>query len=176
MPLLTSKQHKGYVPNGRYVGIATSKHPTGVDQCIEVKVIHNRCVKYGRPEVRDNHKEIAAVQYFQSQARQQYVPHMKRKDTVHFGSSSYIMGPLESLFRQLDFKPMFFCKRAPMSRILLTCQWIMERSTWGIPWQPQHWIQYVKLLSADTRRIIHGFVEGVREFNARPYQVRGRGN
>jgi hypothetical protein len=32
----------------------------------------------------------------------------KRKDTVHFGTNSTDKGPLESIFRQLDFKPMLF--------------------------------------------------------------------
>ena len=45
LPLLASTQLKGYVPDGRHTGIATNKHPIGVDMFIEVnKVIHNGCV------------------------------------------------------------------------------------------------------------------------------------
>jgi hypothetical protein len=33
---LTSKHLKGYVPDERQTGIATNKHPIGVDQFIEV--------------------------------------------------------------------------------------------------------------------------------------------
>ena len=64
LPLLTNKQLKGYVLDGRHTGIATNNHPTWVDQLVEVKVIHSGCVQYGRPEVRDNHKGGAALKYF----------------------------------------------------------------------------------------------------------------
>ncbi len=40
MPLL-GKHLKGYVPDGRHTGIPSSKHPAGVDQFMEVKVIHS---------------------------------------------------------------------------------------------------------------------------------------
>ncbi len=33
---------------------------------------------------------------------------MKRKDRVHFGTGADERGPMETLFRQLDFKPMVF--------------------------------------------------------------------
>ncbi len=65
LPLLTSEHLKEYVPDERHTGIATNRHPIGVDQFIEVKVIHIICVQYGRPDVRDNHKWAAAVQYYQ---------------------------------------------------------------------------------------------------------------
>jgi hypothetical protein len=65
LPLLTGKHLKGYVPDGRHTGIATNMHPIGVDQFIGVKVIHNGCVQHGRPDVRNNHKRAAAVQYYQ---------------------------------------------------------------------------------------------------------------
>ena len=45
MPLL-SKHLKGYVPDGRQRGIASSKHPAGVDQFTEVIVIHSGTVQY----------------------------------------------------------------------------------------------------------------------------------
>jgi hypothetical protein len=110
LPILTSKQLKGYVPNARHTGIATNKHPTGVDQFIEVKVIHNGCVQYGGPQVQNNHEGAAVVQYFQGHVRQQYISQMKRKDGVHFGAGTNDRGPLETLFRHLDFKPMVFGK------------------------------------------------------------------
>ena len=40
VPLL-NKHLKGYVPDGRQIGIACGKHPAGVDQFTEVKVIHS---------------------------------------------------------------------------------------------------------------------------------------
>jgi hypothetical protein len=43
MPLL-NKHLKGYVPDGRKTRIANSKHPAGVDQFTEVKVIHGGTV------------------------------------------------------------------------------------------------------------------------------------
>jgi hypothetical protein len=39
VPIL-SKQLKGYVPDGRRLGIANNKFPAGIDQFTEVKVIH----------------------------------------------------------------------------------------------------------------------------------------
>ena len=63
LPLLTNMHLKGYVPDGRHTGIATNKHPIGIDQFIEVKAIHGEYVQYERPDVRDNHKGTAAVQY-----------------------------------------------------------------------------------------------------------------
>jgi hypothetical protein len=115
VPLLMSKQLKGYVPHARHTGIATNKYRTGVDQLIEVKVIHNGCVQYGRPEVRDSQDGAAAVQYFQRQVRKQYITQMKRKGGVHFGIGADDKGPLETLFRQLDFKPMGFFTFGKMS-------------------------------------------------------------
>ena len=49
MPLL-SKHLKGYVPDGRQTGIASSKHSAGIDQFTEVKVIHCGTVQYRRPD------------------------------------------------------------------------------------------------------------------------------
>jgi len=97
---------KGYVQDGRQTGFATNKHPSGIDQFIEVKVIHSVCVQYGRPDVRDNHKR-AAVQYFQGHVRAQYIAQMNRKDNVHFGTNPVDKGPLEMIFQQLEFKPWF---------------------------------------------------------------------
>jgi hypothetical protein len=40
---------------------------------------------------------------------------MKRKDNVHFGTGLEDKGPLESIFRQLEFKPMVFGTFGEMS-------------------------------------------------------------
>jgi hypothetical protein len=63
MPLL-GKKLRGYVPDGRQTGIASSKRPAGVDQFTEVKVIHSGAVQYKRPEVRDNPRGSAEVNTF----------------------------------------------------------------------------------------------------------------
>ena len=92
LPLLTSKQLKGYTPDGRHIGIDSNKHPTRVDQFIEVKVIHNGCVHYGRPDVLDNPKEAAASHYYQNQVRSQYSNRLKRKNTAHCVTNSQSRG------------------------------------------------------------------------------------
>ncbi len=33
---------------------------------------------------------------------------LKRKDSVHFGTSEHSRGPLETIFRQIDFTPLVF--------------------------------------------------------------------
>jgi hypothetical protein len=48
-------------------------HPIKVDQFLEVKVIQSGYVYYWRPEVRDNKKEAAALQYFHGQVIKHYV-------------------------------------------------------------------------------------------------------
>jgi hypothetical protein len=50
VPLL-GKHLRGYVPDGRQTGVASSKRPAGVDQFTEVKVIHSGAVQYRRPDV-----------------------------------------------------------------------------------------------------------------------------
>ena len=108
LPLLTNMHLKGYVPDGRHTWIATNKHPIGVDQFIEVKAIRIGSVQYGRPDARDNHKGAVAVQYYQGQVKPKYIAQMKRKDNVHFGTGSDDKGPLETIFRKLEFKPVVF--------------------------------------------------------------------
>jgi len=54
VPLL-NKHLKGYVPDGRQMGIACWKYPAGVDQFTEVKIIHSGTIQYKRPNVRNNH-------------------------------------------------------------------------------------------------------------------------
>ncbi len=50
VPLLI-KHLKRYVPDGRQTGIACGKHPAGVDQFTEVKIIHIGTIEYKRPNV-----------------------------------------------------------------------------------------------------------------------------
>ncbi len=45
VPLL-SKNLRGYVPDGHQTGIANSKYPAGVNQFIEIKIIHSGAVQY----------------------------------------------------------------------------------------------------------------------------------
>ena len=107
MPLL-GKQLKGYVPDGRQTGIATAKRPAGIDHFTEVKVIHSGAVQYRRPEVRDNPSGSAAVNKFQGQVRQTYLVNLHQKDKDHFATAEGAVGPLEAVFRSLDFKPLVF--------------------------------------------------------------------
>jgi hypothetical protein len=107
VPLL-SKHLKGYVPDGRQMGIANGKYPAGVDQYTEVKIIHSGTVQYSRPEVRDNPGGSAAVNKYQGQVRRMYITNLHKKDKMHFGTAEGSIGPLEAIFRQLDFKPLVF--------------------------------------------------------------------
>ena len=107
MPLL-SKHLKGYVPDGHQTGIANGKYPAGINQFTEVKVIHSGTVQYNRKEVRDDPQGSAAVNKFQGQVRQTYITNLHKKDQEHFGTEEEARVPLESLFRQLDFKPFVF--------------------------------------------------------------------
>ncbi len=60
VPLL-SKNLKEYVPDGHQTGIACGKHPAGVNQFTEVKVIHSGRGQYRRLEVRDDQQGAPAV-------------------------------------------------------------------------------------------------------------------
>jgi len=59
---LLGKQLRGYVPDGRQTGIASSKRPARVDQFTKIKVIHGGAVQYRRPDVTDNPRGLAADQ------------------------------------------------------------------------------------------------------------------
>ena len=107
MPLL-GKQLKGYVPDGRQTRIATSKRPAGIDQFTEVKVIHSGSVQYRRPKVKDNPRGSAVVNKFQGQVGQTYLVNLHQKDKDHFATAEGAVGPLEAVFRTLDFKPLVF--------------------------------------------------------------------
>ena len=50
VPIL-NKHLKGYVLDGRQLGIASNKFPAGIDQFTEVQVIHSGTIRYRRPYV-----------------------------------------------------------------------------------------------------------------------------
>ena len=50
---ILNKHLRGYVPDGRQLGIASNKFPGGIDQFTEVMVIHVGIVHYRRPWVRN---------------------------------------------------------------------------------------------------------------------------
>jgi hypothetical protein len=114
VPLL-SKHLRGYVPDGRQTGIACGKYPAGVDQYTEVKVIHSGTIQYDRPDVRNNPGGSAAVNKFQGQVRGTYLANLHKKDKLHFATAEGSVGPLEAIFRQLDFKPLVFGTFAEIS-------------------------------------------------------------
>jgi hypothetical protein len=68
MPLL-SKRLKGYVPDGRQIGIACNKFPAGINQFTKTEVIQSGTVHYRGPAVRDNSQGVAEVSKFQTQVR-----------------------------------------------------------------------------------------------------------
>ena len=39
---------------------------------------------------------------------QTHFPNLHKKDKIHFGTAEGAIGPLEAIFRQLDFKPLVF--------------------------------------------------------------------
>ncbi len=104
---LLSKKLKGYVPDGHHTGIACGKYPAGVDQFTKVKVIHNGAVQYKRLDVKDDQHGAAAVNKFQTQVRGTYIANMREKDRWR--------GPLESLFRRMDFKSLIYGTFGEMS-------------------------------------------------------------
>jgi hypothetical protein len=113
VPLL-NKQLKGYVPDGRQPGIASARHLGGVDQFTEVKVIHNGSVQYNRVDFRDDPSGAIAVNTFQSQVREYYITHLRRRDQRLFNTID--RGALETVFRQIDFKPLVFGSFGEMSK------------------------------------------------------------
>jgi len=81
------------------LGIAYNKFASGIGHFTEAKVIHNGTIQYRRPDMRDDQQGSAAVNKFQGHVRRTYLVNMKRKDSVHFGTSEKGRGPLESIFR-----------------------------------------------------------------------------
>jgi len=70
---LLGKQLRGYVPDGRETGIASSKRHAEVDQFTEVKVIYSGALQYRRIDIRDNPRGSATVNKFQGQVKQMYL-------------------------------------------------------------------------------------------------------
>ena len=62
--LFLSNHLKGYVPDGKQLGIAWNKFPCGINQVTEVKVNHNGKIRYKRPNVWDKHTGLAAIYNF----------------------------------------------------------------------------------------------------------------
>jgi hypothetical protein len=114
VPLL-SKNLKGYVADGHHTWMACGKYPAGVNQFTEVKVIHSGEVQYKRLEVRDDPHGATAVNTFQRHVRGTYISNTKKKDRKHFGTAETARGPLEGIFRRLDFKPLVFGTFGEMS-------------------------------------------------------------
>ncbi len=44
-----------------------------------------------------------------------YLVNLRRKDQIHFGTAEGARGPIESIFRQMTFKPLFFGSFGEMS-------------------------------------------------------------
>ncbi len=65
-------------------------------------------MQYDRQDVKDDSQRSAAVNKFQGTVRGTYITKLKQKDKEHFGTEEDVRGPLESLFRQMDFKPLVF--------------------------------------------------------------------
>ncbi len=114
VPIL-NKHLKGYVPDGRHVGIACNKFPGGIDQFTEVKVIHNGTLQYRRMDIRDDQSWAAVFKKFKGYVSKSYLINLKRKDQVHHGTAEGAREPLEAIFRQLNFKPLVFGTFGEMS-------------------------------------------------------------
>jgi hypothetical protein len=99
---------KGNVPDGRQTEIANGKYHAGANQFTEIKVIHSETVQYNMTNVKDDPQGSAAVDKFQGKVKGAYITNLKEKDREHFGTSGGNRGPLESLFRQVDFRPLVF--------------------------------------------------------------------
>ena len=50
----------------------------------------------------------AAPQKFQGQVRKTYLVSLNKKEREHFTTAEGTIGPLEAIFRQLDFRPLVF--------------------------------------------------------------------
>ena len=56
----------------------------------------------------DNSQEVAPMSKFQGHVRKKYIDQLKHKDQIHFGTTENARGPIEVIFRQLDFNPLVF--------------------------------------------------------------------
>ena len=104
----------------RQTAPASSRHPEGVDQFTEVKIIHSGAAgAYQHADVRDNHHGGAAVQLRQRNLRQDYIKELHKKDKKHFNTPDGQRGPLETIFRQSNFKGLVFGTFGEMSSNVL---------------------------------------------------------
>ena len=78
-----------------------------------MKVIHSGAVHHNRVDVRDDPSGAAVINKFQSQVRGQNTTQLRRK--IHQLFSTMDMGPLENVFRQMEFKPIVFGSFGEMS-------------------------------------------------------------
>jgi len=60
------------------------------------------------PDVKNNPGGSAAVNKFEGHVRRTYLVNLYKKDRAHFDTAEGAFGPLEAIFRQLDFKPLVF--------------------------------------------------------------------
>ena len=115
-PPLRSQQMKGYVPDAHVSAPASSKHPEGVDQFYEIKTIHSGAAgPYQHAETRDNSRGGAAVELKQKGLRKEYIKELHKKDERHFRTPAGQRGPLETIFRQMNFKGLVFGTFGEMS-------------------------------------------------------------
>ena len=102
-----------------------------MNQFTEVKVIYSGAVQYRMPKVRDDQQGAAAVNTFQLQDRGTYIAYIKEKDREHFGTAEATKGPLENLFRRLDFKLLVFGTFGEMSSYVKEVVDMAVESVWG---------------------------------------------
>jgi hypothetical protein len=65
--------------------------------------------------VREDMKGSAAVNRYQRKLRSTYLSHLRRNNRAHFGTPKKEKGPLESIFKKLDLKPIIFGTYGEMS-------------------------------------------------------------
>ena len=170
--LLLSRNLKGYVPDGHQTGIACGKYPAGVNQFTQVKVIHSGSVQYRRPEFRDDQQGAATVNAFQRQVTRAYIANLKEKDREHFGTAKTARGPLESVFRRMDFKPLVFRTFGEMSSnvkdvVNMAVEYGVEHL--GRTMAGSHdggWSQNCPAEEVQDT-IVYGSLEGLRQFDPR---------
>jgi len=112
---IPNKHLKGYVPDEGQLGITSNKLSGAIDQFTKVKYIHNGIVRYMRHGARNEQQGSVAVNKFQGHARKTYLVNLKRKDSMQFGTSEVGKDPLETIFRQIVFKPLVFVSFGEMS-------------------------------------------------------------
>ena len=71
-------------------------------------MIHSGTIQYRTPVVRDNPGGSTTVNKFHGQVRKTYMLNLHKKDKTHFGTAEGAIGPVEALFRQLDFRSPVF--------------------------------------------------------------------